>query len=140
MKGTIIRSTLIALAVLVVSISINAQSAQQYSADIPFDFEVRGQQHAAGKYRLGAMSLSSPGAIGLREMKSGRMLVVGLSSDGGSNNWDKPGTLTFRKVAGKYRLSEIATATFSLQVKDAKTDIRDVGTVASAVPVTINLH
>ena len=132
MKSTIIRSTVIALAVLAVSISINAQSAQQYSAEIPFDFEARGEQHAAGKYRLGSLSVGSPGAVGLREMKTGNVRILGISSDAGTRNWDNPGTLTFVKVDGKYRLSEVSTASFNLRMKGTKTAIRDLGNIASA--------
>ena len=139
MKGTIIRSTVMVLAVLAISISINAQSPQQYSANIPFDFEVRGQQHSAGKYRLASVSMSSPGAIGLREMKSGKIRILGVSQDLGTGNWDKPGTLTFLNVDGKYRLSEISTATFKLQMKGTKTESRDVASAASARVVKINL-
>ena len=141
MKGTIIRSTFIALAVLAVSISIKAQSSQEYSANIPFDFEARGQQHAAGKYRLTSMSISSPGAIALREMKSGKVGILGVSADSGTHDWTNPGTLTFRKVDGKYRLSEISTATFKMRLKGAKTDVRDVNNVALADKVVkINLN
>ena len=141
MKVTIIRSTVIALAVLAISISINAQSAQQYSADIPFDFEARGERHSAGKYRLGSMSVNSPGAIGLREMKSGAVRILGISSGVGTDNWDNPGTLTFVKVDGKYRLREVSTATFSLRIKGVKTGIRDNGDLASAERVVkINLN
>jgi hypothetical protein len=129
------------LAVLAISVSIKAQSAQQYSADIPFDFEARGQQHPAGKYRLASISVSSPGAIGLREMKSGKVRILGVASDVGSHDWDNPGTLTFLKVGGQYRLSEIATATFSLRMKETKTSVRDVGTIAAATRVVkINLN
>lgn len=132
MKSTIIRSTVMVLAVLAVSISINAQSSQHYGADIPFDFEVRGQQYGAGKYRLAPLSVSSPGAIGLREMKSGEVRILGMSSAAGTNNWDNPGTLTFIKVNGKYRLSEISTATFHLRMKGTKTDVREPDALASA--------
>jgi hypothetical protein len=141
MKVTIIRSTLLLLAVLAISVSIKAQSPQQYSAEIPFNFEARGEQHPAGKYRLASMSVSSPGAIGLRDMQSGKIRVLGVSSDVGTHDWDNPGTLTFLKVDGKYRLSEIKTATFNLRMKGTKTAIRDVGTVASTQKVVkINLN
>ncbi len=118
------------LAVLAVSVSIKAQSAHQYSANIPFDFEARGERHAAGKYRLGSMSVSSPGAIGLREMQSGKVRILGMSSDYTTKNWVNPGTLTFLKVNGRYLLSEISTVTFNLKMKRAKQEIRD--DVASA--------
>ena len=138
MKGTIIRSTVMVLALLAISVSINAQSSQQYSADIPFDFEARGQQHSAGKYRLSPSS--NTGAIVLREMKSGNGRILGLSRDPGTNNWDEPGTLTFVKVNGKYRLSEVATATFKLRMKDVKAATRDEGNIAYADAVKIKLH
>ncbi len=125
MTNTIIRSTIMVLAVLAVSVGIKAQSAQQYSAEIPFDFEARGERHEAGKYRLASMSFSSPGAIGLREMKSGKVRVLGISSDNPTKSWDKPGTLTFLKVNGRYLLSEISTGTFTLRMKPAKEEIRN---------------
>jgi hypothetical protein len=141
MKATIIRSTVIALAVLAVSFSIKAQSAPQYSADIPFNFEVRGKQNPAGKYKLRSMSLTSPGAIGLCEAKSGRMRILSASAHLGSSNWDKPGTLTFQKINGKYILSEVSTPTFSLRMKTVKTDVRDVDNIALADRVVkINLN
>lgn len=140
MKGTIIRATVMVLAVLAVSVSIKAQSAQPYSANIPFDFEARGERHAAGKYRLASMSVSSPGAIGLREVKSGHVRILGLSSDAGTNNWDRPGTLTFLKVNGKYILSEISTATFKMKMKVAKTARRDADVASAVRIVKINLN
>ena len=140
MQRTIIQSTLMLLAVLAISVSINAQSSQQYSADIPFDFEARGKQHAAGKYRLSPASVNSPGAIVLREMKSGKGRVLGITRDSGTNNWDQQGTLTFVKVNGRYRLSEVSTATFKLRMKDVKTEIPDEGNIAYADAVKIKLH
>ena len=119
------------LAILALSAGIKAQTSQQYNADIPFDFEARGERHAAGKYRLGSMSVSSPGAIGLREMETGQVRILGISSDARSKSWDNPGTLTFRKVNGRYLLSEISTVTFKLKMKRPKQEIRDVGDVAS---------
>jgi hypothetical protein len=132
MKRTLIRSIIMVLAVLAVSVSIKAQSAQQYSANIPFSFEVGGERHEAGKYRLGSMSVNSPGAIGLREMRSGKVRVLGISSDTANNDWDNPGTLTFRKVNGRYLLSEIVTATFQLKVKIKKDKMGSLADVASA--------
>ena len=141
MKRTIIRSTVMVLAVLAISVSINAQSAQQYSANIPFSFEARGERHAAGKYRLGSMSVSSPGAIGLREMQTGQIRVLGIATDAGNNNWDNPGTLTFRKVNGRYLLTDISTASFQMKVKVKKARIGEVPEVASAEQVVkINLN
>lgn len=140
MKATIIRSTVIALAVLAVSISINAQSAPQYSADIPFNFEVGGKQNPAGKYKLRSMSFGSPAAVALCEAKSGRMRILTANPHQGSNNWDQPGTLTFLKINGKYILSEVSTATFRLKMKSVKTDVRDVDSVAVADRVKINLN
>jgi hypothetical protein len=135
MKRTLIRSTVMLLAVLAVSVSIKAQSAQQYSANIPFSFEARGERYAAGKYRLGSMSVNTPGAIGLREMRSGHIRVLGITHGEGSRNWDNPGTLTFRKVNGRYLLSEISTATFQMKVRSKKNSIDELADVASAEQV-----
>jgi hypothetical protein len=127
------------LAVLAVSVGIKAQSAQQYSANIPFDFEARGERHAAGKYRVGSMSVSSPGAIGLREVQSGNVRILGISSDAGTNNWKQPGTLTFLKINGKYLLREISTSTFKMKMKATKTEVRDADVASARTVVKINL-
>jgi hypothetical protein len=141
MKRTFIRATLMLLAVLAVSAGVKAQSSQQYSADIPFDFEARGERHAAGKYRLGSMSVTSPGAIGLREVRSGNVRILGISSDASERDWSQPGTLTFLKVNGRYLLSAISTATFKMDMKVKKQTGRGDNDVASAGRIVkINLN
>jgi hypothetical protein len=140
MKRTIIRSTFMLLTVLAVAAGTKAQSAQQYAANIPFGFEAGGERYAAGKYRLGSMSANSPGAVGLREMRSGHVRVLGITQGEGTRNWDHPGTLTFRRVNGRYLLSEISTATFQMKVRSKK-NIDQLADVASAEQVvTINLN
>ena len=130
-----------ALVVLAVAMGINAQSSQQYRADIPFSFEARGRQHPAGEYRVGSMSINSPGAIGLGELQSGKVSILGVTTGRGNDNWDKPGTLTFVKVNGEYILSEISTATFSMKVKRAKSKVRDDDKLAAnETKVKINLN
>ena len=142
MKRTLIRSTIMVLAVLAVSVSIKAQSSQQYTADIPFDFEARGERHAAGKYRLGSVSVTSPGTIALREMQSGQVKVLGIANDFPTmKSWDNPGTLSFRKVNGRYLLSEISTVTFRLKMRRAKGVIRGAGDIAAVESIVkINLN
>lgn len=121
MKRTIIRSSVMALTVLAAAFGIRAQS-QQYRAEIPFNFEARGKQHSAGEYKLEPISLDSYGAIGLRDLESGKMIVLSVSARPGTNNWDQPGTLTFVKVDGRYILKAVSTATFSLTMKGPKSD------------------
>jgi hypothetical protein len=129
------------LAILAVSVSINAQVSQEYSANIPFDFEARGERHEAGKYRLGSVSLATPGAIALRDMKSGESKVIGISSGPQNNSWGRPGTLTFLKTNGKYVLTEVSTASFSMKMKGIKKrGLRenDVAFAGEVVKISLN--
>ena len=141
MKTTIIKSTVMIMAILAVSLTTSAQVSQQYNADIPFAFEARGQQHPAGKYRLVSVSMNAPGGIVLQHVEGKTSAILGIASGMGTNNWDVPGTLTFLNVDGKYRLSEISTATFKLRMKVTRTAIRDGDNVAlakRAVKVQLN--
>lgn len=125
----IIRQTcVVGLFVLAVTIGVSAQSDQQYRADVPFSFEVGGKQYEAGKYMVGPASRTATGAIAIRNIKTGEGRLLGLS-DVGNNDWDNPGTLTFLKIAGRYRLSHISTATFKMKMK-SKT--RDNGLLAGS--------
>lgn len=129
------------MAVLAVSVSINAQISQEYSANIPFDFEARGERHDAGKYRLGSTSIGSSGAIALREMKSGDSQILGLSRGPENSSWDRPGTLTFRKINGKYVLTEVSTPTFDMNMKVKKVKglrENDVAFAGEVVKILLN--
>jgi hypothetical protein len=105
--------------VLAVAIGINAQTPEQYRAEIPFSFEAGGRQHSAGEYRVGKIA---SGAIGLVNLQSGKMRIVGVNAQSG-NDWESPATLTFVRTNGSYRLSEISTPSFKIKTKARK--IRD---------------
>ena len=128
MKRTIIRSSVMVVVVLAVAIGVSAQSPQQYRAEIPFSFEAGGRQHSAGQYRVGEIG---SGAIGLLNLKSGKMRIVGISAQPGNNNWTNRGTVTFLRTNGRYRLTEISTPSFSLKMK-AKKMKHNVADLASA--------
>ena len=116
MKRIISQTGAIALFLLAVTIGLNAQSDQQYRAEIPFDFEAAGKHYAAGSYSLGVVS----GAVMIQDRQNRHMRVLGLNTQPGTNNWDVPGTLTFRRIDGLYTLSQIVTATFKKEMKISK--------------------
>jgi len=88
-----------AVLVLAAAIGINAQTSTQYEAEIPFSFEVRGQQHAPGAYRL-EKSPSGSSLILLRDVDRGKMSALSAYSVQGNSNWKKPAMLVFQKVNG----------------------------------------
>ena len=135
MKRTIIRSSVMVLVVLAVAIGVSAQSPQQYRAEIPFSFEAGGRQHSAGQYRVGEIG---SGAIGLLNLKSGKMRIVGISAQPGNNNWTNRGTVTFLRTNGRYRLTEISTPSFRMKMKVKKTEY-NLGDVALAEQV-VKIH
>src|SRR5678816_2007434 len=101
MNRIIKQASLIGLFMLGVAMVASAQSSQQYRADIPFNFEANGKHYAAGEYAVGPLSqISSPSGIALTNVETGNARLLGVASQQGSNNWDIPGRLTFRKVDG----------------------------------------
>lgn len=132
---------MIGLLVLAVTIGASAQTSQQYRAEIPFDFEARGQHFAAGQYSIGPLSEVSQGGVALRNLRKGGVRVLGLNALGGNGDWNKPGTITFLKINGRYRMSEISTATFSMKIKGPKSSrglARD--NTPSPEAVAVNLY
>ena len=121
MNRIIRQVSLIGLVILAVTLAANAQSSQQYRADIPFSFEANGKQYAAGEYTIGPLSqVTVPGAIAIRSLNTGNARVLGVTSDMGNGNWDNPGKLIFRKVDGRHTLSQISTASFEMNMKVKK--------------------
>ena len=121
MNRIIRQASLIGLFVIAVTIGANAQSDTQYRAEIPFDFEARGKHYEAGNYSVGPLSqAATPGGIAIRDIRNRNARILGVVSLSGDNDWDKPGILTFVKVNGRYTLSQISTATFTMKLKSRK--------------------
>ncbi len=111
------QASAIGLLVLAVAIGVDAQSGQQYRAQIPFDFDAAGKHYAAGDYTVGPVSNS----IAIRDLQTGSMRLLGPNVQAGTNDWDMPGTLSFQNIGDRYTLIRIRTATFKKDVKVSKT-------------------
>lgn len=137
MKRTIIRSGVMVVVVLAVAIGISAQGSPQYRADIPFSFEAGGRQHSAGEYRVGEIG---SGVIGLLNLESGKMRIVGISAQPGANDWSDRGTVTFLKTNDGYRLTEISTPSFNLKmrVKKMKGNVADLASAGRVVKIYLD--
>ena len=120
MNRIIMQAGFIVLCVFAVSLGVNAQTAQQYRAEIPFNFDAAGKHYTAGQYTVGPLSSENGSAVVIRDLQKRRASVLGANTLSGNNDWDKPGTLTFVKINGQYRLSQISTATFSMKIKAPK--------------------
>ncbi len=142
MNRIIRHASVIGLLVLAVTIGANAQSAQQYRAEIPFSFDAAGKHYEAGKYSVGPVSQSSPGGIGIVDLQNRNVRVLGITSLQGDDNWDKPGRLTFVKTNGRYTLNQISTATFKMKVSSKMSKSGDLARGSSSNPevVAIDLH
>lgn len=140
MNRIIRQVSVIGLLVLAVTIGVSAQADQQYRAEIPFSFEAAGKHYEAGKYSVGPLSqASTPGGIAIRNVQNGEARVLGVNSVQGDNNWDKAGKLTFLKINGQYRLSQISTPTFGMKMKSKRSDLAQAGATRPEV-VAINLN
>ena len=125
--------TMIGLFMLAVTVGVNAQANHQYRADIPFSFDANGRHYEAGEYAVGSLSqVSTPGAIAIRDLRSGNARVLGVISVQGESTWNKPGKLTFVKEDGRYTLSQISTATFAMKMKVRKARSAELASGASS--------
>lgn len=138
MKRIIMQASAMVVFVFSVAMGVNAQSAQQYRAEIPFGFDAAGRHYAAGEYSVGPMS-QTQGPIAIQDLRNGKKRMLGVNSLGGTNDWDKVATLTFRRINGRYRLSQISTPTFNMELKVPKVGSELAGTDSSPETVAINL-
>lgn len=120
MNKIIRQAGVIGILVLAITIGAMAQSSQQYLAEIPFGFEAAGKHYSAGKYSAGPLSKTAPGGIAIRDIQDGNIRLLSMNSLQGDNVWDKPGTLNFLKVNGRYMLTQISTAMFKMKVRRQK--------------------
>ena len=143
MNRTIIQASLLILFVSAITVGVNAQVSQQYRADIPFSFDANGKSYEAGKYSVGPLSQLSMSGIAIRGLgKESRSGILGSVAHQGTNDRDKPGTLTFLNVNGRYQLIRVSTATFSMNMKSKKDRRGDLAKLSSSKPtmVSINLN
>jgi len=143
MNRTIIQASLLILFVSAITVGVNAQVSQQYRADIPFSFDANGKSYEAGKYSVGPLSQLSMSGIAIRGLgKESRSGILGPIAHQGTNDWNKPGTLTFLNVNGRYQLIRVSTATFSMNMKSKKDRRGDLAKLSSSKPtmVSINLN
>ena len=139
MKRIIVKTSLMAVGVLVLAIGAHAQLSQQYRAQIPFDFVAAGKTHAAGKYTVGPIS-DSNSPVAIRNLASGKSRMLGINTLGGSNDWNKPGKLTFLKVNGAYHLSAISTPTFGMKLKRTRTEVREVAGRSAPLEEAVTIY
>ncbi len=121
MKSLLVKAGVLAGLMLMLGIAGNAQSSQQYRAQIPFDFQVKGVSYTAGAFSVGPVTNS--GALAILDRKSGKMQVLGITQLGGERSADTS-KLIFVKANGSYTLSRIVTPTFEFKMKATWADAR----------------
>lgn len=125
MNRLLVKTGILAGFVLMLSVVGNAQLSQQYRAEVPFDFQVKGVVYAAGSYAVGPVSSqSSSGALAILERKSGKMQLLGITQLLGASVGADPGKLVFVKANGTYTLRRIITPTFEIKMKAKGSDAR----------------
>lgn len=119
MKNTFLRAFIFAGFVLTLGVVANAQMSRQYTAEIPFDFQVKSHAFKAGTYKIGPVSSNtSVSALTLSPVDSNRIDVLGVVQLG-SDEFKNDGKLTFVSEDGSYRLRQIATPTFGMKFKES---------------------
>lgn len=131
MKKLSMVGSLLAGLLLMFSVSGNAQVSRQYSANVPFDFNVNNKLMKAGEYTLGPTSgITNQRAIALSS-DSGKATIVGQAAIGSSQG-DVKGTMTFTKSGDEWVLQSIETPGFALKLKSNKTGVKIVASASDA--------
>ena len=131
MKKLSIVGSLLAGLLLMFTVSGSAQVSRQYSAHVPFDFNVNNKLMKAGDYTLGPLGgITNQRAIALSS-NSGRTAIVGQAIIG-SSQADVKGTMTFAKSGDGWVLQSIDTPGFALKLKSNKAGVRIVASASDA--------
>lgn len=116
---------------LMFSVSGNAQVSRQYSAHVPFDFNVGSKLMKAGEYTLGPTAgITNQRAIALSG-GAGKTAIVGQAIIGSSQG-DVKGTMTFAKSSDGWVLQSIDTPGFALKLKSSKAGVKIVASASGA--------
>jgi hypothetical protein len=111
MKNITLRSTVILASLFVMlSTSALAQRSPLLSADVPFDFYLKGKKIPAGEYTVERVNGDSTQAIMVLRRKSDGSsvaMITGLLSDVRSGSDTGVAALTFDRIASNYYLSGI---------------------------------
>lgn len=114
------------LAALVIGlmISAQAQTATQYRAHIPFDFNVGSTTFTAGDYAIGLTNpASGQQSLTIRDLKSGEAKMFQfLPKD--SDGLSEISQLVFNRYDDQYFLGEMTTPTLSAKFRKAKFESR----------------
>ena len=104
--------------------SAQAQNVNQYTASIPFDFNVGNKTFAAGEY---AFRLTNPLAyqetLTIRDLKSGKSQVV-LITRRPEYKVSEISRLLFNRYEDRYYLASMVTETLNVKFFKAKTETR----------------
>ena len=105
-------------------VSAQAQTANQYEASIPFDFNVGNKAFAAGDYAFKLTNrLAYQQTMTVRNLQNGKAHVFLIVRDQ-SNELSGLSRLLFNRYEDRYFLAELATPTLSAKFVRAKTEDR----------------
>lgn len=111
MKNRIIQMSWLVGLLVVLAFSAEAQMAQKYRANIPFDFSVGNKSFAAGEYII---ERTNPGvshsALVIRDAKSGRAKIFQIIETSG-NERPEVSKLVFNRYENQYFLAEMTVPT-----------------------------
>ena len=121
MRNLIARVIILVATAAALGLHVNAQSGQQYRAQVPFDFTAAGRSYTAGNYSIGQLSAANDaGAISLLDRKTGKMRIIGMSR--GRSEGDT-GKLVFAKNGTHYELIGVSTPSFRLKMNQPKREV-----------------
>jgi hypothetical protein len=117
MKRLIVSGFLAVGIAAVLSISVNAQLANRYTAKVPFDFSIGSKRFEAGDYSISALGgVTSLRALYLHSNSTGKGRVIG-SAILRSSDSEEPGSMVFVKADNGWVLQSVETATFRLKLR-----------------------
>lgn len=121
MKNIIARVIILVATAAALGLQANAQSGQEYRAQVPFDFTASGRTYTAGNYTVGQISTQSDsGAVTLLDRETGHKRIIGMSRGRDAGNTSK---LVFAKNGMHYELIAIRTPTIQLKMDQPKWEV-----------------
>lgn len=130
MKKQIIRAIMVFGFVFGLTSVMQAQVAEQYRANIPFDFSIGKKNFQAGSYVLEVRGFESKYVV-VKDAK-GRNLFAGAPSASGDAGFSRKAALDFRQYGGRHVLETVRIS--SLVLNAPKSPVRERYLVKNAEP------
>ncbi len=123
MKNLIVKiSSLFVLAIILMVVSVQAQSITSYRAQIPFDFKIGNKTYKTGNYIISVKSPFTLGAtiLAVRNAKTRDLQQMAVFLTNGSRSLMDKTVLIFDRYGDQYILTKMVSSDFGISAPKSK--------------------